>query len=113
MTKSTIRLATLAAALMLGAATVLPGATPAFAQTTPPAATAPAKPMHMHKPMHMAHGSAMVKKAQEALNKGGAKLAVDGKYGPKTKAAIMAFQKEHGLKANGHLDKATKKALGV
>jgi peptidoglycan hydrolase-like protein with peptidoglycan-binding domain len=111
MTKTTIRFAALAAALLFGAATVLPVATPAFAQTT---ATAPAKPMP--KKMKMAktgNGSATVKSAQDALNKNGASLTVDGKSGPKTKAAIMSFQKDHGLKANGKLDKATKKALGV
>ena len=114
MTKTTIRFAALAAALLFGAATVLPVATPAFAQTTAPAATAPAKAMP--KKMKMAKkssGSATVKSAQDALNKNGASLAVDGKNGPKTKAAIMSFQKEHGLKANGKLDKATKKALGI
>lgn len=113
MTKTTIRFAALAAALMFGAATVLPVATPAFAQTTAPAATAPAKTMPKKKMMKKSSGSAAVKSAQEALNKNGASLTVDGKSGPKTKAAIMSFQKDHGLKANGKLDKATKKALGT
>lgn len=44
-----------------------------------------------------------VKALQEALNKAGAKpkLAVDGKFGDKTEAALKAWQKKNGLKADG------------
>lgn len=105
MTKTTTRIATLAAALLFGAATVLPlTATTSFAQTQPTAKS------------HMAHrsaGSASVKDAQEALNKQGAGLTVDGKMGPKTQAALKSFQQAHGLKATGKLDKATKAALAA
>lgn len=110
MTKTTTRIATLAAALLLGAATVLPlTATPSFAQQQP------ATGQHMSK-SHMAHrtaGSSAVKDAQEALNKQGAGLTVDGKMGPKTQAAIKSFQQAHGLKVTGKLDKATKAALAA
>jgi len=51
--------------------------------------------------------------AQEALNKQGATLTVDGKSGPETRAAIEAFQKAHGLKATGRLNKPTRAALGI
>src|SRR5215469_5899853 len=51
--------------------------------------------------------------AQEALNKQGATLTVDGKSGPETRAAIEAFQKAHGLKATGRLNRETRAALGI
>lgn len=109
MTKTTIRLAALAAALLFGAATVLPvTATAANAPTKPTAAHSTAK--HKKKTARSG-GSAAVKNVQQALNKNGANVAVDGKMGPKTKAALKSFQQGHGLKATGKLDKATKAAL--
>lgn len=57
--------------------------------------------------------SALVKSIQEALNKNGAKLKVDGYIGKKTRAAIKAFQTTHKLKATGHADKKTREALGL
>ena len=42
-----------------------------------------------------------VKTLQEMLNSNGYNLAVDGKYGPKTKAAVIGYQKAHGLKVDG------------
>ncbi len=105
MTKTTTRIATLAAALLFGAATVLPlTATPSFAQQKPMA--------HSHM-AHRSAGSTAVKDAQEALNKQGAGLTVDGKMGPKTQAALKSFQQAHGLKATGKLDKPTKTALAA
>jgi len=38
---------------------------------------------------------------QRSLNTLGAKLKIDGDYGPATKAAVAEFQKKHGLKADG------------
>ncbi len=113
MTTLTIRFAALSVALLFGAATVLP--LTAAAQTTPaPATAAPAMPMKhvMHHHHHHA-GSAKLKAVQEALNKEGASLTVDGIWGPKTRAAIKSYQQAHGLKATGHLDKATRAALKV
>ena len=92
--KTTIRIAALATALAFGAVAVVP-------TMTSPAAAA----MAHH------HSSDTVKSAQEALNKNGANLAVDGKYGPKTRAAVKSFQQGHGLKVTGKLDKATLAAL--
>ena len=116
MTKTTIRTAALSVALMFGVATVLPLA--ATAQTAPapaaPAATAMPKKHMMHHHHHHHHmGSAMVKSAQAALNKEGASLATDGMMGPKTRAALKSYQQAHGLKATGHLDKATRAALKI
>jgi peptidoglycan DL-endopeptidase CwlO len=95
--KTTIRIAALATVLAFGAVAVLP-------VTTSPAAAASTR--RVASPT-----SDSVKSAQEALNKSGANLAVDGKMGPKTRAAVKSFQQGHGLKATGHLDKATMAAL--
>jgi peptidoglycan hydrolase-like protein with peptidoglycan-binding domain len=56
---------------------------------------------------------AWVMKVQHALNMHGAHLKVDGNWGPMTKKALVAFQKSHGLKASGHMDKATLAKLGL
>ncbi len=50
---------------------------------------------------------------QEALNKGGANLKVDGKMGSKTRAALKKYQADNGLKATGRIDKQTRAKLGV
>lgn len=44
---------------------------------------------------------------QRRLNDLGYNLEIDGKYGPKTKAAVMDFQRRNGLKADGILGPAT------
>ncbi|MBI4529122.1 MAG: peptidoglycan-binding protein [Deltaproteobacteria bacterium] len=55
-----------------------------------------------------------IKKAQEALKeKGHDPGPVDGIMGPRTQAALRAFQQAQGLKASGTLDNETKKALGL
>ena len=102
---------TLAVAVLTGSLAALPVA--GFAAEA--AKAAPAKEMKAtaKKVHHKMHVSEAVKKAQEALNKEGAKLAVDGVMGHKTRLAIKAFQKAHKLKATGYLDKATRKALKV
>jgi len=70
-----------------------------------PGAAAPTKATHaMARPAH-------VEQLQNALNSNGATLTVDGKMGPKTKAALMDFQKAHGLKVTGRPDKETRDAL--
>jgi len=50
---------------------------------------------------------------QAALNKNGAKLAVDGRMGKQTRTALRAWQKANGLKVTGVADKATKAKLGL
>ena len=42
-----------------------------------------------------------VKLLQTKLNAHGAKLVVDGDFGPRTNAAVLAFQKTHGLTQDG------------
>ncbi len=57
-----------------------------------------------------------VKALQQALNfelKSTRKLKVDGDFGPNTKNALMQFQRLNKLPANGLVDEATRKALGL
>jgi murein L,D-transpeptidase YcbB/YkuD len=56
---------------------------------------------------------ATVRSLQYLLKAHGAKLAVDGKFGPKTKAAVVAFQRAKGLTASGVVQAATWRALVV
>lgn len=89
----------------------------AVADNTPASAAAPAHKAELQHAAKMVkkhhHASAHVKTVQEALNKSGAKLKVDGHWGHHTEHALRAFQKAHKLKVDGRLDKATKKALGI
>lgn len=57
-------------------------------------------------------GKSMVRKAQQVLSELGLYTgAVDGFTGPRTKAAIKAFQSQMGLDVTGKLDIATMKAI--
>ena len=53
-----------------------------------------------------------VKDLQNALNKFGYGLVVDGDFGPKTDAAVRDFQKNHGLKVDGKVGPLTWAELG-
>lgn len=50
---------------------------------------------------------------QTALNKKGAHLLVDGDFGRNTQAAVMAFQRDLGLIADGVVGPKTLAALGL
>lgn len=54
-----------------------------------------------------------VRALQEALNAQGADLVVDGRFDPRTHAAVMAFQASHGLTVDGVAGPKTKGALGL
>jgi len=58
------------------------------------------------------HGSTL-KAVQQALNKAGYGVKVDGKMGPETQSALMKFQKDKGLTVTGRPDVQTKAKLGV
>jgi peptidoglycan hydrolase-like protein with peptidoglycan-binding domain len=85
-------------------------ATPAPAAPSTSGASAPAPAAGAKTHAAMGRGQ-RVERVQTALNANGAQLTVDGKMGPKTSAALMDFQKAHGLKATGHVDKETMAAL--
>lgn len=58
--------------------------------------------------------SSQVKTVQTKLKRWGYYTgAVDGIYGPKTKAAVISFQKKNGLTADGIVGKKTASALGM
>jgi peptidoglycan hydrolase-like protein with peptidoglycan-binding domain len=54
-----------------------------------------------------------VRSLQYLLNARGAKIAVDGAFGPQTKAAVVKFQRAHHLAADGVVRAATWRALVV
>jgi peptidoglycan hydrolase-like protein with peptidoglycan-binding domain len=59
-------------------------------------------------------GSSLVREVQQALkDKGNDPGPIDGKLGPKTKAAIREFQKANSLPVTGKIDKETESKLGV
>ena len=53
-----------------------------------------------------------VARVQQALNKNGAEIDVDGVIGQQTRAAIRKFQKANGLKVTGRIDDLTMEKLG-
>jgi peptidoglycan hydrolase-like protein with peptidoglycan-binding domain len=65
-------------------------------------------------PAVMAQGSSSVRAAQQALkDKGLDPGPVDGVNGPKTRAAVLEYQKKQNLTANGKLGTETLSSLGV
>jgi len=52
-----------------------------------------------------------VREVQNHLNAWGSSLTVDGDFGAKTKAAVIAFQRPHSLTADGIVGPKTKAQL--
>ncbi len=68
-------------------------------------------PPDMHSDLHQG-GSDDIRQAQAALNQQGFHVGnPDGKLGRRTKVALIAFQKKHGLPKTGKVDRATLDAL--
>lgn len=67
---------------------------------------------HTGGPLHIGHKGESVKDLQRQLNAMGANLEVDGKFGPKTEAALRSFQSARGLADNGIAEGATMTQLG-
>jgi peptidoglycan hydrolase-like protein with peptidoglycan-binding domain len=59
---------------------------------------------------HATH-SQRVALVQEALDSTGAKVRIDGAWGPATEAALKHYQRQNGLVVTGQLDKATQTKL--
>lgn len=93
-------------------------AAPVFAQSIQEHGSAG---MHKMPPMadamstaHTAYHARTVRSAQRKLNRLGYKAGkADGKWGPRTAAAVKEFQGTTGLRATGRLDSQTLAALGV
>ncbi|MBP2301028.1 peptidoglycan-binding domain-containing protein [Azospirillum picis] len=62
-----------------------------------------------------AMGHDRVRAIQEALNErnSGSDIAVDGKWGPGTRRALIEFQRNNGLTATGRADRETMAALNL
>src|SRR5262249_38989753 len=54
-----------------------------------------------------------IREIQMVLKERGFAVEVDGRLGPQTRQALIAFQRKQGLAASGHIDNQTVSALGV
>lgn len=54
-----------------------------------------------------------VKSVQRALRHAGVRVNVDGTFGAQTQAAVKRFQRQQGLRADGVVGPATRRALGL
>jgi peptidoglycan hydrolase-like protein with peptidoglycan-binding domain len=96
---------------------VFPVSTAAAATTAATAAVAPAVALPAWPVLRQGSNSAWpkvtVRSLQYLLSARGAKLTVDGVFGAKTKAAVVAFQRAHHLTADGVVGGTTWRALIV
>lgn len=86
---------------------------PATAQDKPAAKQQMNKPADKAATAKKAAPSKQVMAVQEALNRNGAKLKVDGLMGNQTREALRAYQKANKLEVTGRPDRATLAKLGI
>ena len=91
--------------------TTIPGAT--VTTTTPAGQVLGAQSFHFTLPLKIGIHSDEVLQLQTRLNADGAKLVLDGKFGPKTKAALVAWQKAHKLSTDGIVGPKTRAVLNA
>jgi peptidoglycan hydrolase-like protein with peptidoglycan-binding domain len=85
-------------------ATAAPPAAPPPAPAPPPPPTPTVNPM----------APSTLRQVQTTLKQDGLyRYRVDGRWGPHTEHAVMAFQQKNGLQASGQLDQPTLAALNV
>lgn len=97
------------AVLPAGAATSGPAAAAAATTTTASVLSWP----ELRQGSNSTWPKATVRSLQYLLNANGAKLAVDGVFGARTKAAVVTFQHKKGLPATGVVQDATWRSLAV
>lgn len=71
----------------------------------------PAAPAISYPPLRAGSRGPAVRALQEALLAQGVRLALDGAFGPETRAAVLTFQALRGLVADGKVDPSTWAAL--
>jgi peptidoglycan hydrolase-like protein with peptidoglycan-binding domain len=93
---------------------VTPATVPSAATAVPVALMSQASPAQALQPWPVLREGAnslwppvTVRSLQYLLEARGARLAVDGQFGPRTRAAVAAFQRSHGLAASGVVQRAT------
>lgn len=104
-----------AVAAVVAATSLLVTATPAFAATAtgrPSAAVAP-RASSTFAPLKRGDRGAQVRKLQYALKKRGFRVAVNGRFGPLTHAAVRQFQRKKRLPVTGTVGLRTWRALGL
>ena len=105
-----LSLATAAFAQSGAAGSMNNGSAAPSASSAAPSSSSTAR--HHTRAHHAARTGGGVRQAQQTLQSQGLYQGnVDGKYGPKTRQAVMQFQKQNNITANGRLDRATRVAL--
>jgi peptidoglycan hydrolase-like protein with peptidoglycan-binding domain len=105
--------AAVSAVLLTGMTAIPATASPAgaSASATPVVATATMQALHPWPVLSQGPNSTWplvtVRSLQYLLNARGARLVVDGLFGPQTKAAVVAFQRSRGLPATGVVTAST------
>lgn len=89
-----------------------PAATSApAAQASAPAQAAPTAALDTTRTLRYGSRGAAVSDLQKALNANGASLAVDGKFGPRTRSAVKDYQASNGLAIDGIVGPKTRGSL--